>query len=220
MAKISRFNRPYDKKEPYRKIYIFCEWEKTEVFYFEAKKKEIMDNLEVKRDQIKIYIEWTWYNTKSLVNYTIKQKEEWVSWDDNNNRDEYRVVFDKDSFKGGAFNDAVQLAKNNWINVARSNECFELWYLLHFCYFNTWTDRKTYFKKLTSELKNIMWKNAKYEKNTTVMHSLIIKNEKQAIKRAKQLVDENDHLWENWAKMKPMTMVFLLVEELNKLTKG
>lgn len=173
-----------------------------------------MNNLEVKRDQIKIHIEWTWYNTKSLVSYAIKQKEERVSWD------EYRVVFDKDSFKGGAFNDAVQLAKNNWINVARSNECFELWYLLHFCYFNTWTDRNTYFEKLTSELKKIMWKNAKYEKNTKIMHSLIINNEKQAIRRAKKLVKDNDHLWENWAKMKPMTMVFLLVEELNKLTKG
>ena len=41
-----------------------------------------MNNLEVKRDQIKIHIEWTWYNTKSLVSYAIKQKEEKFLLDD------------------------------------------------------------------------------------------------------------------------------------------
>ena len=57
-------------------------------------------------------------------------------------------VFDRDSFSVGKFNGAIQLAERQCIEPIWSNECFEIWYLLHFEFRNTAIDRANLYREL------------------------------------------------------------------------
>lgn len=75
------------------------------------------------------------------------------------------VVFDKDDFEKDNFDNAVQIVnERNKKNTKKfhalwSNECIELWFLLHFEYMNTNITRNQYFEKLGRYL------GSSYEKN-------------------------------------------------------
>lgn len=96
-------------------------------------------------------------NTVSLVNYALVEigksfiyRKAWV-------------VFDKDDYTNEQFNSAIILANNNNIDVAWSNEAFELWFINHFEYLCTRISRKQLCSKLNEYfLKN---KKGKYIKN-------------------------------------------------------
>lgn len=100
------------------------------------------------------------------------------------------------------------MAQQNGIEIAYSNEAFEVWYLLHFNYFHVGVSRESYKQKLTRCLKK------EYKKNSTTMYDDLILNQKKAIKYAKQLL--NSYKNHNPEKDNPSTTVFRLVEELNK----
>ena len=212
---IHKLVRKYETKKPYRFIYIFTEGEKTEVNYFEAKKEEIFSD--VRKRNIRIEIKGTGYNTMSIVDYTIDfLKRNKVNVDSSESEDECWVVFDRDDFKKD-FDNAISRAEANNIQVAYSNESFELWYLLHFSYFNSAVKRDVYIDKLTEKLKEITGnKKAKYEKNSVNMYSFIKDKEKDAIKNAKKLLKLHE-TEKAISKKEPSTSVFLLVESLNKL---
>jgi len=210
-----KLGRKYEIRKPYRFIYIFTEGEKTEVNYFEAKKEEIFSD--VRRKNICIEIMGTGYNTMSIVDYAIdflmKNK---VNVDSSESEDECWVVFDRDDFKKD-FDNAISRAEANNIQVAYSNESFELWYLLHFSYFSSAVKRSIYISKLTEKLKEITGdKKTKYEKNSVNMYSFIKDKEDDAIKNAKKLLKLHE-TEKAISKKEPSTSVFLLVESLNKL---
>ena len=75
------------------------------------------------------------------------------------------VVFDKDDFEKDNFDNAVQIVnERNKKNTKKfhalwSNECIELWFLLHFEYLNADITRNQYFEKLGRYL------GTSYEKN-------------------------------------------------------
>lgn len=75
------------------------------------------------------------------------------------------VVFDKDDFEKDNFDNAVQIVnERNKKNTKKfhalwSNECIELWFLLHFEYMNADITRNQYFEKLGRYL------GTSYEKN-------------------------------------------------------
>ena len=77
------------------------------------------------------------------------------------------VIFDKDSFKPDDFDNAIHQSLEKGYIPIWSNECFELWYLLHFNYFNVNIGRKSYNNKLNDYLVEEYKK--KYEKNNTQM---------------------------------------------------
>jgi len=66
--------------------------------------------------------------------------------------DEVWCVFDKDDFSSEEFNGAVELAERNGCRVAYSNECFELWFVLHFSYHVSASTRQQYRSMLTGLL--------------------------------------------------------------------
>lgn len=66
-----------------------------------------------------------------------------------NNYDRVWAVFDKDEFPAKDFNKAIALGDKNGIEVAWSNEAFELWYLYHFQNVTTGIPRKDYEKKIS-----------------------------------------------------------------------
>lgn len=122
-------------RQPIRKILIVCEGEQTEPNYFRSFRvaSRVCD------------VRGTGCNTVSLVNDAIRL----------NGEGSYRevwCVFDKDSFTAAHVANAFQLAKQNKFHIAFSNECFELWYLLHFQYLDTGIDRTRYAQLLRKKL--------------------------------------------------------------------
>ena len=211
----NKFERKYGGKKLYKFIYIFTEGEETEVNYFESKKKEIEG--EIRRKNIKIEIKGKGYNTLSLINFTLGFiKKENIKINDSKNSDECWVVFDKDDFNKD-FDNAINKAEANNLKVAYSNECFELWFLLHFSFYNVASGGKDYNSKLTDNLRKFTGdKKIKYEKNLENIYSLIKGKEGDAIRNAKKLL--NMHKDEkSFLKKNPSTTVYLLVENLNKL---
>lgn len=71
-------------------------------------------------------------------------------------------VFDRDSFPAQHYRQAFDEAKrHNDLTAIWANECFELWYLLHFAYHDTGIDRHDIVKRLKtrSRLGHIYQKN-------------------------------------------------------------
>ncbi|MGK0366605.1 MAG: hypothetical protein ACI85O_003680 [Saprospiraceae bacterium] len=134
------------------------------------------------------------------------------------------VVFDMDIQRDNAirlkvdFDDAIALAQANDIKIAYANDAFELWFLLHYIYFdNEWT-RHEYYQKL-SELWGLNYE--KSGKNLTFCRSIyhrlvndVSANQKEAMRRAKKLLTEQSH--KKPCERNPCTTIHCLVDELNK----
>lgn len=172
-------------------ILIVCEGARTEPAYFES----FPLNKKVR------YIVGAGANTVTVVKEAIRirNKEEF---------DEVWCVFDRDSFPLGRVLEAFKLARHEGINVAFSNESFELWYLLHFQYLDTAISRKDYCKKLTVQL-------GSYKKNDENMYQQLLAQQPIAIRHAKKL--KSNVVSEDLAMSCPVTTVHDLVQRLNKL---
>jgi hypothetical protein len=180
---------------------IVCEGEKTEPNYFRS--------FPVDRKLIKLDIKGEGKNTKSLVETAIELK----NTEESDETDRFWCVFDRDKNPNNPndsqnFNSAITLARNNGIDVAYSNDAFELWYLLHFNYYHTQISRKDYPDMLTDVLGH------KYQKNSETIYEKLKDKQENAIKNAKRLLQE--YKPPNPETDNPSTTVHLLVEELNR----
>ena len=107
------------------------------------------------------------------------------------------VVYDTDDFPKDKIDSVSELCKKNSTSYCRyhaiwSNQCIELWFLLHFGYYQSDLHRDYYFPKLDKWLKSI---NAgKYEKNRDDIYSLLKPYLTTAIKNAEQIADGNKNL--------------------------
>jgi len=180
-----------------RRFLIVCEGKKTEPNYF----RKFPDNPEV---YDKIDIHGIGYNTESLVNEAIrlrdaaqKKKEPYI---------EVWCVFDKDDFSFEQFNNAIMCAEQNRINCAYSIEAFELWYMLHYNFYDTALSREQYKEKLTGLLGKI------YQKDDTEMYKFLEKRQSIAIQNARKLYALQYK--RRPAEQNPITTVFMLVERL------
>ncbi|MCH5203147.1 MAG: RloB domain-containing protein [Oscillospiraceae bacterium] len=120
------------------------------------------------------------------------------------------VLFDKDSFKASQFDNAIKMALSRGYIPIWSNECFELWYILHYEYLNSDIGRETYFKKLTDLL------GEKYDKSEDVF-SLIhspqkIKKAMDNARKLEKLFKENDPPH----KKVPCTQMNVLIEHIQE----
>jgi hypothetical protein len=180
-----------------RRILIVCEGEKTEPGYF----REFPGNPDV-YDKIDIY--GTGYNTMSLVREAIRIKHEALR------RKEPYIeawcVFDKDDFSLNSFTNAIDLAEKSQIKCAYSIEAFELWYLLHFNYYDAALSRGQYQEKLSELLKK------PYAKNDNKMYKILRKRQSTAIQNAQKLFARQCGL--PIKEQNPVTTVFRLVERL------
>jgi len=188
--------RPEKTRKP-RRILIVCEGEKTEPNYF----KKFEANPEVFDD---IDVQGIGYNTSSLVTEAIKIKNEAIQR--NEPYIETWCVFDKDDFSIESFEKAIRLAEQNQIRCAYSIEAFEIWYMLHFNFYETAFSRLQYKEKLSELLKK------PYLKNDTEMYLVLSKKQSRAIQNAKKLYDKQRLL--PLKDRNPITTVFLLVERL------
>lgn len=191
-------NKRIENKKNFKSILIVCGAEETEPNYFEAFRL----NLKLKG----VIVQRKAESPLLLVEHTIKLKK-----DAKKNKETYAqiwCVFDKDEFID--FDNAISKAKANKIEVAYSNECFELWYYLHFEYLQSALHRYEYKEKLTNKLEQ------KYEKNSKKMYDILKDKQETAIKNAKDL--EQFHNGKNPSEKNPSTTVYKLVEVLNNLS--
>ena len=105
------------------------------------------------------------------------------------------VVFDTDDFSPADINSTVTLCKSETNSETHyhalwSNQCIELWFLLHFSFFHSDIHRKNYWSKLTDELMGLG--KGKYAKNRTDMFEILRPYQAQAISNAELLEKYND----------------------------
>ncbi|MFA5778799.1 MAG: RloB family protein [Elusimicrobiota bacterium] len=198
---MSHQSNPYRRRDAQyliRKVLIVCEGEKTEPNYFKS--------FQTSEELIKVEVLGVGMNTDSLVQYAVQLKK-----DAETKKEPYAevwCVFDRDSFTKNNFNKAIQIAKNNQIKRAYSNEAFEIWYILHFSFHQAAWSRDLYKKKLTGLLCS------KYKKNDLNMYAKLNDKQPDAIRHAKQLL-ENYGANHNPESDNPCTTVHILVEFLN-----
>ena len=203
--------------KPNRRFLIVCEGTQTEPNYFEALGRKIKGkvNLIIKREG-KVSL--------SLVKEAQKLKDEDGGYDQGQNEDEVWCVFDRD-FKPENnnqqnFNQAIILAYNNKINLAISNDAFELWFLLHFSYHCSRTHRNDFKNMLTDKI------GEKYHKNNPQLYDQLEPYQDKAIKYAGKLwnshdeqistsISEVDKLIKKH-NINPSTTVYKLVDKLIK----
>jgi hypothetical protein len=174
-----------------KRFLIVCEGEKTEPNYFRAF-----------RVNIEVRIAGEGKNTITLVKAAqgLNDKE--------GPFDSVWVVYDKDNFSSDQFNTASKMALDSGFHIAWSNQCFELWYLLHFQYSDSALHRTQLIERLNDQLPS------PYCKNDTLLYDKLLSLQPQAIQNAKRLEDfHGEHTLP--ASADPCTHVHNLVAELN-----
>lgn len=196
------------RKQMSCRILIVAEGEKTEPNYF--------THFIAKNNDYFVYevtCDGTGENTLAVVNRAIELKDAQP-----NIYDSVWAVFDKDSFPDNKFNSAIAKADANGVNVAWSNEAFELWYLYHFQHRITAMSRDEYKAAISKSVNNSgKWKSRKpykYEKKCDRNFEIMTTygDMEQAIKNA-----ETQHLSftdTRYAKHNPCTTVYKLVKQL------
>jgi hypothetical protein len=201
-------SKPWDKghairrvdTRPTRKVLILCEDQKTAPYYL---RKFPFDPTDVQIEVI-----GTGINTNSLIREAIKRQQEGES-----SHQKYIAiwcVFDRDSFPAQSFNEAFALAKAHNIKVAYANQCFELWYWLHFDFQQTSVSRSEYGARLSARL------GRKYHKADTTLYDELRALQPDAIRNSKKLL--SCYATCNPEKDDPSTSVHMLVEYLNEFS--
>ncbi len=126
------------------------------------------------------------------------------------------IVYDTDDFPAENIDMVAQLCEEystqgeTIYHAVWSNQCVELWYLLHFMYMDTDIDRSRYWPKLSDWLKNIGA--GSYEKNRPDMYEVLRPYMDIAIANAKRLDKQNEG--RKPSESAPGTKVYELVEML------
>jgi len=160
---------------------IVSEGVKTEVNYFNGFKEEINRKFEGTVASYTIDIHGAGKETIRIV-----EEIEEIRRRSPNIYEHLWAVFDKDDFPANHFDNAIKMAEARGIQVAWSNECIELWFLLHFSYLNTAISREAYYTKLSAELKK-RGGPANYEKANPILYELLKPYQSKAIANAKKL---------------------------------
>ncbi len=195
------------KKEPLEILppymYIISEGTKTEPNYIHG----IVDLINVKFSSFssgkRILVKGTGKNTRGLLNYARKQVENEfpqaeVVW----------LMYDKDDFPLDNFDNTQYSAEGRTdhrkYRVAWSNECIELWFVLHFQELTVNSGRAHY--------QEILKQKCDYEKNKEGMYAILKDKTDIAIRRAKKQYESYEN--EPPSRRCPATRVYELVEEL------
>jgi len=219
MTKLNRGGHKRQRKEAIKVVgpgnyLIVTEGTETEVNYFNNIKRIIehsfRNNIIV--DRISLKVEGSGRSTTVLVNEAIKKRSLGTY-------SEVWVVFDKDENED--FDVAIALAKKEDLNVAWSNECFELWLLLHFQDLKAVIPRADYYSKIGYHFKKRGINKGIYEKNMMGIFDITFSLVDIAIQRSKSLIYDYEKDGNFCpSKMNPCTTIQELVEKLIKYTKA
>jgi len=105
------------------------------------------------------------------------------------------IVYDTDDFPADHINRTAELCKKTEEDTTQfhaiwSNQCIELWFLLHFGFYHSDIHRSEYWPKLTEWLSYIG--KGEYKKNRADMYSVLRPYLNDAIENAKKLEKLNE----------------------------
>ena len=184
-------SRRTNTRTPRQRFLIVCEGERTEPVYFEC----------FRTPKLVVKVRGIGADPLEIVCRARQMRRE-------DDYDQVWCVFDRDQWRPDPFNQAIASAHRQGINVAYSNEAFELWYLLHFHFCDTAMGRGLFADKLSDAL------GAPYRKNRPDMYAQLLPRQADAITHAQRLLDQQ--AGRPPANANPSTTVHLLVQELNK----
>ena len=192
---------------------IVTEGTSTEPQYFQAI-RDIIDQQYRGRVQLDIYGEGQ--NTLSLFDKARNHVQR-----SPNSYKHVWIVYDTDDFPQDNINRTAELCvqsstEETEYHAIWSNQCIELWFLLHFSYFQSDVHRKEYWPKLSECM--TMYGFGIYSKGREDMYSILEPYMDIAIRNAKKLDAINQG--RTPAMSAPGTKVFELIEKLKPYLKG
>lgn len=125
--------------------------------------------------------------------------------------DQCWLVFDKDDFPDGDFNEAIRKGEAEGFRVAWSNQSFEFWFILHFIQHHGPMHRREYPAVLTRLTGRAYSKSQGF---TKLIFNQLYPLTDVAISNARNVLQDMDISFP--AKAESATTVFALVEELKK----
>lgn len=186
---------------------IITEGTKTEPLYFEALKERINAKFP---NRIHMDIVGKGKSAEFLFNEAVERVRS-----NPNGYSHVWLVYDTDDFPKDQIDNTASRCKQ--INTAQtkyhalwSNQCIELWFLLHFSYLHSDIDRKAYAAKLTEHLLRI--KEGSYQKNRKDIFEVLLPYVDTAIQNAHKLATKNEG--KSPSQSKPGTQVYELLETL------
>ena len=186
---------------------IITEGTETEPNYFDSIRNLINQKY---RDRIFLEIEGMGDNTINLFHRAVQRAS--------NNPNGFRhvwIVFDTDDFPADHINRTVELCEASSSDETQyhaiwSNQCIEIWYLLHFGFYQSDLHRQEYIPKLDQWLKGIDC--GKYEKNRKDMYEVLKPFMDQALVNAKRL--DKINAGKSASLSRPGTKVYEIIELL------
>ncbi len=191
------FSRKKAVRSPKTRILIVCGGQATEVNYF----KSFPVDTQVRQIDIKACAKDPYKIVQQVVKLRHRAEKEGAPYN------QVWCVFDKDDFTDENFNSAVHMAEEERLRVAWSNQAFELWYCLHFDYIDGALHRSQYAAQLAGRF-------GSYRKNDRAMYGKLISRQEDALRNARKVRALKAALPP--AKQDPVTLVYTLVETLNK----
>lgn len=195
---------------------IYCEGENTEPEYF----KSFPVNTETKIEAIGLGRSKTALVEKAIELFS---QDKLLSGQDNFDEDrQLWVVFDYDvrgiDREAQDYNRAIELSRHHGIQVAYSNDSFELWFVLHFQYHEAAVTRTEYYQILSEKLNCNYQEEGKTREFTQSLYLILFLGQTAAIQNATRLFEQKTELM--YSDQNPCTTVFKLVTELNKCLKN
>lgn len=193
---------------------ILCEGTKTEPNYFEEIKKRIDNNYNDKitinvipsgKGRLALLEEAQEIVEKSKTNYN----HVWLVYDKDD--------FDKDEFDNTVFKiQSINKKSETKYHALWSNQCVEVWFLLHFIDLKVDLSREEYITKLNQNFKKKGIAD-EYVKNDDLIYNKLEEYQDVAIKRAKKIIQESEE--KAPSKIAPGSSVYELIEMLSVYLK-
>lgn len=212
-----------DRRYTYH-ILIACEDENTEPYYF-GKYKKLFEEIWPKETLFLAPI-GTGRNSLGVVQQAIEERSK-LKTNDQTTIDQTWAVFDKDDLDKSEgninrFNEAFTLGEQNDVQIAYSNECFELWLLLYFEDINKETaiPRAEIYSRLEKAIQKHQPEFV-YEHGNSNVVKLVSKygNKEKALQRAEELFNYHKQEKHQAIESNPNTLVYNLVRELDDWLK-
>ncbi|MFH0870326.1 MAG: RloB family protein [archaeon] len=183
-------------------IWIFCEGEKTEIYYFQRlkAKERILFNVKINTSEQK--------NAIGLVNHICRYKQTHTR--DFLKEDIIYCIFDRDANSNDEFSHAEKIAKENGIEIIFSNPSFEYWILSHFGYYSNRFEKENLTAKLEKQISG-------YKKNDKDIYDKTESKIKEAIINAKRINKTHDKIL--CRESNPSTQIFRVIEKFKELKR-
>ena len=209
------FRKSRYKSKSFRKTFlIICEGVNTEPLYFKSFPVKL---IEIESFGLGMSKTSLVENIHDIVKSKEKDsdREVWCVFD-------MDVKYDESITQKEDYNNAIKLAQSYGYKVAYSNDCFELWLVLHYQFVDSKLHRNQYYEILSKlwncnyekEGKKVKFSREIYDRIENDKRADIIK----AMKNSKKLFD--DQLELPFSDQNPCTTIFQLVCELGQYMDG